>query len=489
MNHYPIVFQFVSFSTIILPTVRPFCQPLRALAPSLPSPASMTKAFMSDQSSGPIRIQSLAKDTGVAILIQGLGLVLVYFSRVYLARWMGNTEYGIYEYVCSWSLLLATLAGLGFPRTVLRFVSQYRVKQAWGLLRGIIRGSWWTTVASGTLLALLSTIVVLLLDHYSPFIYAKPLLVGIWLIPLQALMNLQLETARALDDVTLAYAPTQIIWPVLVLGAGAFLLQENHGVTSLPLVGAATVLLLVVILWQLWLLAQKLEEEVVPATPIYAQGEWMRVAVVLLLQNAFVIILQQTDIVMVGSILGPEEAGIYGAAVKTAMWVAVVLQTVNMVAAPAFTMLYTRNELKELQALVSTVTLWIFWPSLGIAFVLLIFAPDVMGLFGVSFVAGTWELKILVLGQLVSALCGSVGYLMAMTGHQNKSVVVFGSAALINLTLNSIAIPIVGGVGAALTTAFTMAIWNIWLSILVVRHVGVSPSVFYLLFKKDELPT
>jgi O-antigen/teichoic acid export membrane protein len=448
----------------------------------------MTKAFLSDTASGSIRFQSLAKDTGVAILIQALGLVLVYLSRVYLARWMGDTEYGIYEYVLSWTLLLATVAGLGLPRTVLRFVSQYRVKQAWGLLRGIIRGSWWTTVAAGMVVALLGTIAVLILDHYYSFIYAKPLLVGIWLIPLQALMNLQLETARALDDVTLAYAPSQIIWPVLVLGAGFFLLQERHEVASFPLVAAATALLFAVIVWQLWLLGQKLNEEVSPSPPVYAHREWMKVALVLLLQNAFVIVLQQTDIVMVGSILGPEQAGIYGAAVKTAMWVAVVLQTINMVAAPAFTMLYTQDDFKGLQELVAAVTLWIFWPSLGIALILLTFAAPIMGWFGPSFVAGTWSLKILVLGQLVSALCGSVGYLMAMTGHQNKSVVVFGSAALTNLVLNAFAIPIIGAVGAAMTTAFTMIIWNVWLSVLVVRYVGVSPSVFYQLFKGTSEP-
>ncbi|MEY2977489.1 MAG: flippase [Prochlorotrichaceae cyanobacterium] len=446
----------------------------------------MTKAFLSDRSSGAICFQSLAKDTGVAILIQGLGLVLVYLSRVYLARWMGETEYGIYEYVLSWTLLLATLASLGLPRTVLRFIAQYRVKQAWGLVRGIIRGSWWTTVAAGLVVALLGTIAILTLDHYYSFIYAKPLLVGIWLIPLQALMNLQLETARALDDVTLAYAPSQIIWPVLVLGAGFFFLEEDHQVTSLPLVGSASVLLLAVILWQLWLLGQKLDDEVLPAPPVYAHREWMKVALVLLLQNAFVIVLQQTDIVMVGSILGPEQAGIYGAAVKTAMWVAVVLQTINMVAAPTFTMLYTQGDMKGLQTLVAAVTLWIFWPSLGIALLLLTFAAPVMGWFGPSFVAGTWALKILILGQLVSAFCGSVGYLMAMTGHQNKSVIVFGSAALINLTLNAFAIPIIGAVGAAMTTTFTMVIWNVWLSVLVVRYVGVSPSVFYQLFRGNS---
>ncbi|MDY6804033.1 MAG: hypothetical protein SXA11_09535 [Cyanobacteriota bacterium] len=62
-----------------------------------------------------------------------------------------------------------------------------------------------------------------MLKHYRSFAYAIPMLVGIGLIPLQALKNLQLEIARAMDDITLAYAPSEIIWPVLAIGGGAFL--------------------------------------------------------------------------------------------------------------------------------------------------------------------------------------------------------------------------------------------------------------------------
>jgi O-antigen/teichoic acid export membrane protein len=447
----------------------------------------MTKVLVS-QTSGAVRLQSLARDTSLAILIQTAGIALIYLSRVALARWMGDTEYGIYEYVLSWAILLATASGLGLPRTVLRFVSQYRVKESWALLRGIIRGSWITTVSASLLICLLGSLFIFLFNYYNPFIYAHPLLIGIWLVPLQALVNLQLETSRALDDIPLAYAPSQILWPVLILFAGFFLFQQNHGLTSIPLIATATGLLLAVVLFQLWLLGDKLDRDVEKVEPLYAQQEWMSVSLVLLLQNAFAILLQQTDIVMVGSFLGPEEAGLYGAAVKTAFWVTLVLQTVNMVAAPSFTMLYTQQDMQGLQKLVGTVTIWIFWPSLTIATLLIVFAPQAMGLFGPGFEAASWELKILVLGQLVSSLCGSVGYLMAMTGHQNQSVVVFGFAAAMNVVLNAIGIPLIGAVGAAIATAATMIVWNIWLSVLVVKYIGVSPSVFYFLFKGSANP-
>jgi len=93
-------------------------------------------------------------------------------------------------------------------------------------------------------------------------------------------------------------------------------------------------------------------------------------------------------------------------------------------------------------------------------------------------VAATWQLKILVLGQLVNGLSGSVGLLLVIAGHQNKSVKVFGCSALINVVGNAIAIPILGSVKAAMTTSFTIMVWNIWLYVLVVKNIGVQPSIF-----------
>ena len=108
---------------------------------------------------------------------------------------------------------------------------------------------------------------------------------------------------------------------------------------------------------------------------------------------------------------------------------------------------------------------------------LILFADRVLGLFGSDFVAARWEMTILILGQLVNVGAGSVGYLMEMTGHHKKCAYVFGCSALLNLVLNGILIPTLGIMGAAIATAVTMALWNIWLHQLVVKHIGVQPSI------------
>lgn len=435
------------------------------------------------------KLSTLAKEAGVALIIQILGITLLYVVQVALAQWMGGVEFGIYQYVISWSALLGLPAGLGFPRAVLRLFAEYRVKQEWGKLRGIARSSWWLTVGAGVLLGAIAVPIILILNRYRQFTYAIPLLVGLGLIPLQALLQLQLSTARAMKDVTLAYAPSRILWPVVTLMGGYWLLESTGYLSGLRMIWVSTAALTLVLGFQLALMFQRFNEQVEPAEPIYMNRAWLGISVVLLIQQAFATILNQTDVIMVGSFVGPEAAGIYSASVKTGLWVSFVLQTVNMVAAPAFATFYAQKDMAGLQRVVSQVTLWIFWPSVAIAIILLVWTEPILGIFGPNFVAANWWLKVLVLGQLVNALCGSVGSVVIMTGYQNQSAHIFGYSALLNVGLNFLAIPTLGAVGAAIATSITVVVWNLWLSALVVREVNIRCSIFYALgqWRSDHL--
>ena len=62
-----------------------------------------------------LKLNVLAKNAATILLLQAAGMTLTYLAQIFLARWMGKTEYGIYEYVISWSLVLAIPASLGLP--------------------------------------------------------------------------------------------------------------------------------------------------------------------------------------------------------------------------------------------------------------------------------------------------------------------------------------------------------------------------------------
>lgn len=422
-------------------------------------------------------LATLVRGASIALSIQVASSGIVYASQVLLARWMGSEEYGIYDYVSAVSLSLALLAGFGLPGTVLRFIPTYRAQQHWSYLQGIIRGSWWQTLIASLVISGCST-GIWLQSHGTRNLgeYALPLLVGLWTTPVIALVNLQREVIRGLQQIALAYIPSLILHPALLAGmAGVW--QQQRDLTSTSAVGLFLLSggLILALQW-LWF-QRNLAAAISKARPAYETVRWWRTALPLTLLSGSQIVLSQTDTLAIGIILDAKQVGIYGAALKTSAWVPFILIAVNAIAAPLIASLYAQGDRRGLQQTISTVARWMFYPALVTAIGLISFAEPVLRLFGSEFAAAKGALIVLTLGQLVNVGSGSVGYLAIMTGHQNRAAKVMLVTAVVNVVLNWIGIPLFGIVGAALATAFSMSLWNIWLYTFVVRQLGVFPSI------------
>lgn len=422
-------------------------------------------------------LRTLVRGAGVALLTQTVSVGITYFSQVLFARWIGATEFGVFEYVSTISLVLAFVGGLGLSSVALRFIAQHSVQQEWGQLRGVIWGSWWQTALASIGLAILGTGLLGWRHAQFPIDYLNSLLLGLWAVPLVALLKLQLEMGRAIRQIGLAYAPSLVVYPfMLLLGTVVWVLLKQS-LTSAALLGISVWTMLSVLAIQLLLLRQSFRPEIHIAKPIYAFRQWLQMALPLLFIDGSFIVLNQTDTLMLGAMLNPEAVGIYSAAFKTSGWVNFILASVNAIAAPMFASLYAQGKQPELQHLVSTIARWIFYPALAVAVGIMLFAEPILGLFGPEFTTAKWAMIVLVIGQLVNVGAGSVGYLLNMTGHHNQCAFVVGCSAILNLDLNWVSIPWLGILGAAVATAISMSLWNVWLNRLVVKHLNIDPSI------------
>lgn len=429
---------------------------------------------------------TLIRGTSAALIIQTAGAGIAYLTQVLLARWMGVRDYGIYDYVMTLSTVLALLAGLGLSGTVLRFVPEYTVKQNWTLLRGLLIGSWWQTVVASFVTVAVAMVIVFWVDRTHDLSSLKtPLLLGLWLIPLLALLKLQLEMARSFRQISLAYAPFFVLYPLLLICTVFVWHQMQNRLTSVDTTIIAACILLVILLVQLRFLIQVLPSEINNIASAYIPRQWLLVSLPILFIDGSFIVLNQTDTLMIAAFRGTTDVGIYGAAFKTAGWVSFILVSVNAIAAPLFGSLYAQGDRQALQNLVSTIARWMFYPALMIAIGLFLFAEPVLHWFGPEFTVAKWSLAALALGQLVNVGTGSVGYLLMMTGRHNQCAFVFGCSALANVFLNLIGIPLLGILGAAIATALSMILWNVWLNTLVVKHLGVNPSILAALGKRE----
>ena len=133
---------------------------------------------------------------------------------------------------------------------------------------------------------------------------------------------------------------------------------------------------------------------------------------------------------------------------------------------------------EQLQRLVHRAVAMVFVPSLIVAVVLLALNRWILDLFGSEFLAGSTPLFVLVIGQLVNALTGPVGFLLSLSGHERRSTTVYGCCTLLNVGLNLVLISRFGMTGAAVATSVSLAIANLWLTVLVVRHLKIMPIPF-----------
>jgi O-antigen/teichoic acid export membrane protein len=440
------------------------------------------KAWLFSGYKQPVSIVSLFTSIGIVSGLQILGIVVNYSSQILLARWLGATEYGRYDYILNLGIFLSYIAGLGLPNALLKLVPEYEVKKDWGRSRGIICHSWLYVAITGIFLSVAVTIVVVYFGQKNS-LNLPTMLLGVWTIPLLALLRQQMEMSKVLNQFVLAYLPSVIILPIFLV-MGIFCLQHYlFPITSSDAIAIFIISLFVLLALQLWLFCQRLPQEWLACKSISVPKEWLSVSLPFLLGDGAYLILNQTDIFMIGFFLDAKQVGIYGAALKTACWINILLTASTTVLATTFSSLYVQGKQKDLQDLLTKIIGWIFFPALVASCYLFLFGDHVLALFGTEFIAAKWSMLVLVVGQLVNVASGCVGYIMQLTGYNYQCTYVYVCGTLINLVLSIILIPLLGILGGAIATAVTMIVWNIWLHHLAVKYIGVRPSIFSLIPK------
>jgi O-antigen/teichoic acid export membrane protein len=217
--------------------------------------------------------------------------------------------------------------------------------------------------------------------------------------------------------------------------------------------------------------------EIRRAVPEYRIAQWTKVALPLLLVSAFWLLLDQTDVLMIGAIRGTDHAGLYSAASRSAVLVRFVFLAVNASAAPAISALYARKSLAELRQMIRSTTKWIFWGSLLTAMPVLALGRILLALFGTEFVPQYPILLILALGHVFAASFGLVMSLMNMTGRQRVTMWVYGGTSAVNVALNGLLISLLGNMGAAVATAISMAGSSVVLCVLAARRMNINTFI------------
>ena len=186
------------------------------------------------------------------------------------------------------------------------------------------------------------------------------------------------------------------------------------------------------------------------------------------------LLMQSMDIILLTKYSSFEQVAYYSVAIKLTTILSLVLASVNTVYAPTFAEWYSLKDFKSLKSGIKKSTRLIFILTFPAILVVLLFSNFILGLFGSEYTTAKSALIVLLVGQAVNALCGSVGVYMNMTGKQVVFQRILNTAFAINVTLNLILIPKYDILGAAIATSISTIFWNILTTIYIYRKDNIS---------------
>ena len=143
------------------------------------------------------------------------------------------------------------------------------------------------------------------------------------------------------------------------------------------------------------------------------------------------------------------------------MLLKLVFTAFNGILAPILPDLHGRGEMKQLAFVYKNSTRWMFALTFPIFLVVVLFARQIMGLFGHDFVQGYMVLIILSSAYLLNAATGPVCFMLLMSGKQNLELIDDLSMVAVNILLNIWLIGAYGSVGAAIATGASLVLMNL----------------------------
>jgi len=193
----------------------------------------------------------------------------------------------------------------------------------------------------------------------------------------------------------------------------------------------------------------------------------------LLITALLVMSMSWIDTIMVGIFLPETEVGVYNIALKISTLLIIILGAVSAIAAPKISESYSTKSKDDLSSIVNYSTSLIFYFTLPVFLILIIFPEQILALFGAEFKAGKLALIILCIGHFINAISGTVSYFMQMTDSQFAFQIIMSVAVLIAITLNYLFIPLYGIEGAAMATAISLIYWNITCVVFIKYKYGI----------------
>lgn len=403
-------------------------------------------------------LKSVAGGAGLFLIGKGISKGFGLVKNVILTRYLGTNRYGIYAYLLVIFSLFTVFTRLGSDKSVMRFLPEYenepRKRQA------MLTLAYGTSLAASIVVAVTIYLTAPVISAYTldTQLFIRVLRIAVIVLPFLTLSELTYAVFKGVERMDYNIAVSSVTAPALRLlfVGGAVLLGYS-------LIGAVAGLIVSVglsLLVGLGVLVNRTGLDTVVRPTRNDAEQYYDFSIPLTFTQLGSFLYSRIDILMVGFLLSGTAVGVYNVAVLLSQMLSLPLKAFNQLFPPVASGLYHSGEHRELETIYKTVTRLIFTIALFPAVAAIIYAPELLRVFGEGFTRGETILMLFVIAQLMNALVGPSGFLLMMSDHQYLVLANQLAAGVCNAVLNYFLILKFGFIGAALGTATVITMVN-----------------------------
>jgi O-antigen/teichoic acid export membrane protein len=407
--------------------------------------------------------ENIALSGSAVLFASAFGNGLNYAFGIFLARMLGAEDFGLYALALTIFNMVTLTVVCGMDVGTIKFVSHHLVIGQHAKARESVIAA--TTLAFGS--GLLAAIGLGLLAHpIAVTFYNKPglvlsLLVFALAIPLATVASVVISASQAFQTVRSTILIKYLWEPIAKFVFAAMALWAGFQLIGVLI---SIVLTLAVTAALAIRAAYRLVFNGSGGVYVWNKHEaktLLAYCLPLAVSNVFGVVAPRSDILILGYWANTQEVGIYLAAFQTAAIISLVLGAFVTGSAPIISRAWSQEDRPRMRETYQAVSRLSITASLPIFCCFMVFAGEILGLFGSEFRAGATALMLLAFGQIFNTATGSANTVLLMSGHSRlvmtntiiMGVVLFVATALI--------IPFWGMTGAAIAASTTFILTNL----------------------------
>ena len=402
-----------------------------------------------------------------------------FLISVVIANRLPVEEAGLFFLAMTIVFVASVISLQGFENLLVKSVSNYLKEENYA---GINRVACWAVWRIMLVSTVLSVLFFLSADFIAAAVFSKaefaPVMkVFCWAFITASLTNVLVSMFKGAGSAVVsvfimtAAVPTLMLLLILIGDTLALPGFSFRSVESLGFLYLSSTIVILISAALLWMTSKyrKSNDSLGTASVVEEYGDAL---LPFFYTSVLFVFIQYFTQIFVGAVLSSADVALLSVALRVAMLISFVLVAVNAVSSPKFAVYFKQNQLEALKRYSNKISKLLFLFGLVMVVFVMVFAEQVLWLFGDAYTDAALLLRIIAFGQFINVSTGSVGAILQMSGNEKyflRSVLVSCGIAVLG---SVVLVPLYGVVAAALVIASAVATQNLLAFFIVRQRLG-----------------